>query len=730
MNDSPQEKVQLGDERYDVSRDPSSGISGMPPNLGDVLLRHPFTFHGIAGSQSKVYRASDEAINDSFDNAKFMRNDTTVMECIEMRQRAVALLDWSIEPEDSKSSEQKEVADILTKMLNKIPRFMQYRENLLHATWYGKYGIQHKWGYQWVAKKMRPMPLRWLPVSGDKIVFRYDDGLNDHRPDQIGIRVGAGIYSGKVKNGIQDSMTRRGFRGKIESTDSGLAYFLDTWERILLAVHKYRIEDGEYHDPANAGRIHGIGIRSVIYWTWFQKQETLANLMEFLERSASGIELWYYPMGNADGEAKMRKAAEEKIGNGRNVILIPRPAGEDGQQYGVEHIEPGMAGAEQLKSIITEYFGHAIKRYILGQTLTTEASATGLGSNVADIHLDTFMQIVRYDSMLLEESIETELLDPIKKMAFPSMASEDFKFRIHTRENDAEAILSAMQIAYDMGLKIDAQQIRDLIGAPKPERDSEVLDRMAQMKAEQDAAESQGMDPSIGGTPVPEMPEQPTALQAPMANAPAEATEQAEYVANGNQSENSDRQRLVSSDAPRADHYQGYRYDGESELEDRVHEASLETDKNPSEEQRRAGNYRKGRFHWNGLELVIETPEGVKRRPEWPEMPAHYGYIRRYESEADGDHIDVFIGPKPDIELVFVVDQVSKSGRFDEHKVIIGCESEKQAAQLYKDAYTPDWKVGEVTAMTVSQFLTWLEEGDSGKPLATQKPRTSCSISA
>ncbi len=721
MQTNGQPNLKLDESHHDVNTDPSSGVQGMPPNLGDMLLRHPFTFQGIAGSQAKVYRPSDEAIQDSFDNAKFMRNDVTVMECVEMRQRMVALLDWSIEPEDSKDPEQVGVADILTKMLKKIPRFMQYRENLLHATWYGKYGIQHKWGYRWVAGKMRPMPLKWLPVNGDKIVFRYDDGLNDHRADQIGIRVGAGIYSAPdMQNSLQQSMDRRGFHGKIESTDHGLAYFLDTWERILLAVHKYRIEDGEYHDPSNAGRIHGLGIRSVIFWTWFQKQETLANMMEYLERSATGIEIWYYPMANADAEKKMRKAAEEKIGNGRNVILVPRPTGEDGQVYGVERIEPGMAGVEQLKSVVTEYFGHSIKRYILGQTLTTEASATGLGSTLADVQLDTLMQIVRYDSMLLEETIETDLLSPIKKLAFPDHANVDYKFRIHTSEPDADSMIGAMMKAYDMGLRIDAQQIRDLIGSPKPEEDAEVLDRIAQMKQEQEMSQQQQMDPGMGGSPVPGgMPEPPPSPD-PTATGPSEATEQAGYVANGNESENSDRNRLIDSDSPRADHYQRYRDDGESELEERICDASQETDTDPSEAQREAGNYRKGRFHWNGLEVVIETPRGIKRRPEWPAMPAHYGYIRRFESDADGDHIDVFVGPKPDSELVFVVDQVTPSGSFDEHKVIIGCIAESEAKSLYRDAYTPGWNVGKITSMTVSQFLTWLERGDSGKPIERQ----------
>ena len=38
-------------------------------------------------------------------------------------------------------------------------------------------------------------------------------------------------------------------------------------------------------------------------------------------------------------------------------------------------------------------------------------------------------------------------------------------------------------------------------------------------------------------------------------------------------------------------------------------------------------------------------------------MYHHYGYIKMTESEADGDHIDVFIGPNPASTVVFVIDQ-------------------------------------------------------------------------
>lgn len=470
--------------------DPAAAIKGMPPNLGESLVPHVITFQGIVSSVSRIYRPSDEAINDSFENARYMRNDPIVMECVEMRQRSVSLLDWHIEPDDENDPKQVEIADELKAILEQTPRFMQYRENLLHATWFGRYGCQHQFAWSYLRGKKRLILKSWKPVHGDKIVFRYDDGTKEYDPQQVGVRVGAGFTTGSsvAKQWTVDRIN------KVEPTDYGLAYFLEIWERPLLAIHKHYIEDGEYEDPRNAGRIHGVGIRSRIYWAWYQKQETLAFLMEFMERSATGIEIWYYPYGNPEAEKAVRKAAGERIGQGRNIVMVPRPMGEEGLAYDVQRIEPGMAGADALKSIVTEYFGHMIKRYILGQTLTTEASATGLGSNLADVHLDTYMQIVKYDATLLEETITKDLIEPLKLFNWPHLRDTPFHFRIDTEAPDVGGKLEAWERAFNMGLKISAQSLRDLIGAPVPEEDEEVLDKSAQDQAMQP-------DPGMEGDP-------------------------------------------------------------------------------------------------------------------------------------------------------------------------------------------------------------------------------------
>ena len=157
-----------------------------------------------------------------------------------------------------------------------------------------------------------------------------------------------------------------------------------------------------------------------------------------------------------------------------------------------------------------------------------------------------------------------------------------------------------------------------------------------------------------------------------------------------------------------------------------IEAAAAATHTEPTEAQKKAGNYAKGKFRLHGLEIAIETPAGTMRRgkdangKEWEhEMPHHYGYILRTESEADGDHVDVFIGPDPHCELAFVVDQRKPSKRFDEHKVMLGWRNEAAARKAYLAAYTDGWTgFMAITPMTIPELREWLRTGDTSKPVA------------
>lgn len=468
------------------SHDPALGVQDAPPNLGRDFIPHVVTFQGRFSLLSNVYKNPDEALRHSRDDARAMRKDLVIEECLEGRKLATAMLGWHLELEDDAEIDKesplaKMILSTLTSIINRIPNFQMYRFSIMDAIWCGRQAIQHKYGVDYrrdrTTRKLNKQIVieHWKPIHGDKLAFRYDDGSGVHSEDEVGIRVGSTMDTGDVVAGDRT----------IEFTDFGPAYFLEPWERPLLAVHKHIIEDGYYEDPLSAGRIHGVGIRDRIYWCWFQKQHALAQLMEVVERTGSGFYVFYFERDNAKSLEKMKEVAAGHRGS--NYIMLPRTSGEAGFQdaEGIDLIPPNTAGIEALKTIIHDYFGHQIKRYILGQTLTSEAQATGLGSNVADMHYESLMRIRDFDSINLQETLTNELVGPLKRFnshLWPSVPNLRVLFRIDMDSTESDKKLEAAMDAWQMGLRLPARHIYELCGCPEPTDEDEVLENPALMQ--------------------------------------------------------------------------------------------------------------------------------------------------------------------------------------------------------------------------------------------------------
>lgn len=157
---------------------------------------------------------------------------------------------------------------------------------------------------------------------------------------------------------------------------------------------------------------------------------------------------------------------------------------------------------------------------------------------------------------------------------------------------------------------------------------------------------------------------------------------------------------------------------------DRLETAISETETNPTDAQKKAGNYKKGHLSFGGYDFTVETPKGVTRsgkdeqgKPWSVTMHDTYGYILG-KIGVDGDHIDMFINDAADLDTfdgnVYVVDQVNpETGEFDEHKVMYGYPDEAAATKAYLSNYSKGWKgLGKVTSVPKATFDKWLESSD------------------
>lgn len=142
-----------------------------------------------------------------------------------------------------------------------------------------------------------------------------------------------------------------------------------------------------------------------------------------------------------------------------------------------------------------------------------------------------------------------------------------------------------------------------------------------------------------------------------------------------------------------------------------------------SSEERKSGNYRKGRYEWRDSVIAIETPAGEKRKAHdgsWEvTMPCHYGYVEKTEG-SDGDEVDVFLvsdEPAP----VWVIDQVdAKTREFDEHKAVLGAKTWDEARDAYVRSFSDGKgprRIGGMKRMTEAAFEKWARAGVRKSPV-------------
>lgn len=135
----------------------------------------------------------------------------------------------------------------------------------------------------------------------------------------------------------------------------------------------------------------------------------------------------------------------------------------------------------------------------------------------------------------------------------------------------------------------------------------------------------------------------------------------------------------------------------------------------PTQEQLINNDYATGKFKINDLDIQIENPAGSTRSgigangSEWhTEMTAHYGFISDTMGK-DGDEIDVFIAlgtPQDYTGPYFVIYQNDESGKFDEHKVVIGVPNRSAAIKLYQDHYDENWTgLGKVVEYPTNELF-------------------------
>ena len=124
-----------------------------------------------------------------------------------------------------------------------------------------------------------------------------------------------------------------------------------------------------------------------------------------------------------------------------------------------------------------------------------------------------------------------------------------------------------------------------------------------------------------------------------------------------------------------------------------------------------------GHTEVQGLPIAIENKAGSIRRgvdshgKSWAtKMTMPYGYIKGTEG-ADGDGVDVFVGPDKEADKAFVVHQKNPdTEKYDEDKVFLGLQSKKDAKEAFADNYDkPEKFMGPISEVPIDRLKELVE---------------------
>lgn len=118
-----------------------------------------------------------------------------------------------------------------------------------------------------------------------------------------------------------------------------------------------------------------------------------------------------------------------------------------------------------------------------------------------------------------------------------------------------------------------------------------------------------------------------------------------------------------------------------------------------------------------GLPVTIENHKGdVRHRQDSGDskMAADYGYIDTSRPDHDGMKTDAFVGPHRDSKRVFVVNQQHpRTGKFNEHKVLLGYKDRAHALRDYVHSFSDGLghkRIHSVVEMGTHELKDWLKK--------------------
>ena len=410
-----------------------------------------------------------------------MRADADIEGVLRSLLVTLAGLEWAVVPTDDENPRLVKLAQRVSAIVDAIPRRSDLFRALHEAVWYGCSAANLVYDRDPI---LGVRIKEWFPFASDSLAF-----------DQYGnlaMRVGSAYIN-------EPSVTDLGF--------DSLVHLFDENERRAIVLHRVFTTAPSFIDPNTSEAVYrGVGARDVCWYIWLLKQEVLQNAAAYIERYALGIRVGYYPAGNDAAKSEMLTILQNLVND--NSVVLPR-IGPNESMYDID-IKDANAGRAQIFMELVNWLSSKLKEAILGQSLSSEAGGTGMGSGVAELHADTLSRVIRYHADALAESVNSDLVRVIATMLGASEEeARGIRFEFAPERPNAKERMEAIQAFVQLGGRVSEREVRDLLGLSEPE-DGEAILSSGQTAAPSDnplaALLGKGNEPDEGEEPAPEAP--------------------------------------------------------------------------------------------------------------------------------------------------------------------------------------------------------------------------------
>lgn len=225
------------------------------------------------------------------------------------------------------------------------------------------------------------------------------------------------------------------------------------------------------HGKAKTGYLGRMGIYRALVWPFLYKAYGIGDFAEFLETYGLPIVMGKYYNGASPDERASLMRAVTALGHDARAIM---PA-----DMSIEIAKVAADGSGTPHLAMVAWAEDAQSKAILGQVLSAEAKATGMGSGVADLHAEVRHDIRNADARQIAGTVTRDLLYPLLALNRGGIDSLSRCPRLVFDTGEAEdltAYAEALPKLVTAGMKtIPVSWVHERLRIPEPEGDEATL---------------------------------------------------------------------------------------------------------------------------------------------------------------------------------------------------------------------------------------------------------------